>query len=109
MKEPALRFYVLYRSSFRYETAPNISHETIDKIRTLCGRKVSDAETFEPDDNDLEPDCIICRKSVAKLKARVRPDVVEAQLKCEDCSGGHRLGALRSGCKVVGCECWCNR
>jgi hypothetical protein len=34
----AERFYVLFTSSFRYEAAPNISHETVDKQRTLCGR-----------------------------------------------------------------------
>lgn len=33
------RYFVLYASSFRYESAPNISHETIDKVLTLCGRK----------------------------------------------------------------------
>jgi hypothetical protein len=33
----AERFYVLFTSSFRYEAAPNISHETVDKQRTLCG------------------------------------------------------------------------
>jgi hypothetical protein len=47
----AARFYVLFTSSFRYEAAPHISHETVDKQRTLCGRKVSDAATFEPDSN----------------------------------------------------------
>ena len=39
MAVPSERYYVLYTSSFRYEVAPNISHETIDKVRTLCGRK----------------------------------------------------------------------
>lgn len=42
------RYYVLFRSSFRYEAAPSLSHETINKVRTLCGRKVADAETLEP-------------------------------------------------------------
>lgn len=56
-----LRIYVLFASSFRYESAPNISHETIDDIKTLCGRRVADAATREPDDNDLDPDCITCR------------------------------------------------
>lgn len=66
----ATRYYVLYRSSFRYEAAPNISHETASNTseKTFCGRKVSDAETFEPDDNDLEPDCITCRRKSRKLR-----------------------------------------
>lgn len=62
------RTYVLFHSSFRYETAPNISHETIDNVRTLCGRLVVDAATNEPDDNDLDPDCIVCRKAARRLK-----------------------------------------
>ena len=61
------RYYVLFASAFRYETAPNIAHETIDKIRTLCGRKVSDAATFEPDSRDIEPDCNVCRKARRRL------------------------------------------
>ena len=65
----AVRIYVLFRSSFRYEAALNISHETLDKVRTLCGRKVSDAETVEPDDNDLEADCNVCRKASLRLRA----------------------------------------
>ncbi len=67
-----MRYYVLYRSSFRYESAPNISHETGSETseKTYCGRKVADAETFEPDDNDLDPDCIICRKVARKRKAK---------------------------------------
>lgn len=107
------RYYVLFHSSFRYEAAPNISHETIDKVRTLCGRKVADAETFEPDSNDLEPDCISCRNALDRRRKQKpeqsRQPEIEAQLKCEACSPGHRLGALRKGCGTPGCECWCNR
>lgn len=62
------RFYVLFNSSFRYDAAPNISHETIDQEKTLCGRRVKDAATFEPDDNDLDPDCIVCRRAARRLK-----------------------------------------
>lgn len=65
-----MRTYVLFSSSFRYESAPNISHETVDGVRTLCGRKVADAATNEPDSNDLEPDCIICRRAARKREAR---------------------------------------
>jgi hypothetical protein len=64
------RYYVLFRSSFAYESAPNIDHETIDKVKTLCGRNVADAETFEPDDNDLDPGCIVCRRKAQKLKVQ---------------------------------------
>lgn len=56
------RTYVLFNSSFRCESAPNISHETVDGIRTLCGRLVSQAATVEPDFNDLDPDCNTCRR-----------------------------------------------
>lgn len=65
-----VRTYVLFNSSFRYENAPNISHETVDGVRTLCGRKVADAATNEPDSNDLEPDCNTCRRAAHKRKAR---------------------------------------
>ena len=106
----AERFYVLFTSSFRYEAALNISHETVDKQRTLCGRKVSDAATFEPDSNDLEPDCNSCRKTLAKLKSALPRDVNdEAPLRCSRCSPGHELGSLQAPCKITGCECWCNR
>lgn len=59
--------FVLFRSSFRHESAPNISHVTVDDVKTLCGRLTSAAETREPDDNDLDPDCIPCRKAWRKL------------------------------------------
>lgn len=67
-----MRYYVLFSSSFRCESAPNISHETASATSetTYCGRKVADAATFEPDDNDLEPDCITCSKVAQKLKAK---------------------------------------
>ena len=105
------RYYVLFRSSFRYESAPNISHETIDRVRTLCGRMVDSAATFEPDSNNLDPDCIKCRQALARLS---RPKLTrdasdEAQLKCESCIKDHALGKLRKPCFVHGCECWCNR
>ena len=58
-----MRYYVVFNKSFRYDSAPCISHETVDKIRTLCGRLVSAAATFEPDDNNLEADCNVCRKA----------------------------------------------
>lgn len=65
------RYYMLFNSSFRYEAAPNISHEapTATSEKTYCGRKVADAATFEPDDNDLDPDCIVCRKAARRSRA----------------------------------------
>jgi hypothetical protein len=63
-----VRTYVLFNSSFRHESAPNISHETIDGVKTLCGRLVADAATVEPDSNDLDPDCNTCRRIVRARK-----------------------------------------
>ena len=74
------RWYVVFNSSFRYDAAPCISHETIDKVRTLCGRKVDAAATLEPDSNDLEPDCKICRRASKRRRARREPEP-EAQSK----------------------------
>ena len=61
------RFYVVFETSFRSDQQPCISHETIDKVKTLCGRKVEDAATFEPDSNNLTPDCITCRRKLRAL------------------------------------------
>lgn len=103
------RYFVLFTSSFRYESAPNISHETIDKVKTLCGRKVSAAATLEPDNNNLDPDCIQCRKVLARLNEQVDDSEEEAQLRCEACAIDHPLEQLRKSCGVAGCECRCNR
>lgn len=62
------RTYVLFNSSFRYDAAPNISHETIDGVKTLCGRLVADAATVEPDNNDLDPDCRVCDRASKRLR-----------------------------------------
>lgn len=105
-----MRYYVFFASSFRYKAAPNIDHETIDKVRTLCGRKVSDAATFEPGSNDLESGCRICAKAAAKLRPKLtRDDSSEAQLACSACISSHAPGELRRPCGALGCECWCNR
>ncbi len=69
----AVRWYVLFNSSFRYGAAPNISHETVDKVRTLCGRDVTQAATLEPDSNDLEPDCFVCRRASQRKHGKVTP------------------------------------
>lgn len=108
-----LRYFVLFASSFRYESAPNISHETVDKVRTLCGRKVDDAATFDTDSNGLEADCNVCRKAAAKLRGgplhEPERSSDEAQLRCDKCVVDHALGILRRPCGTPGCECWCNR
>lgn len=104
------RWFCLFRSSFRYDAAPNISHETIDKVKTLCGRKVSDAETLEEDNREhAEPDCIRCRNTLARRRKQPAKPEIEAQLKCDTCAPGHEPGSLRKPCGVSGCECWCNR
>lgn len=65
-----VRTFVLFHSSFRYESAPNISHEATDAKaeRTYCGRLLADAATVEPDTNDLEPDCRTCARKARKLR-----------------------------------------
>lgn len=64
------RTYVCFTSSFRGDSAPCISHETVDGVKTLCGRLVADAATDEPDNNDLDPDCNTCRRIVHARKAK---------------------------------------
>jgi len=67
------RTYVCYNSAFRGDWAPCISHETLDGVKTLCGRLVADAATVEPDSNDLDPDCNTCRRIVHARKAKGGP------------------------------------
>lgn len=64
------RTYVCFFSAFRGDSAPCISHETIDGVKTLCGRLVSVACTVEPDNNNLEPDCIVCRRAAERRRAK---------------------------------------
>lgn len=49
------RYYVLFRSSFAYESASNISHEleSATSERTYCGRR--GWETYEPDEFVFPP------------------------------------------------------
>jgi hypothetical protein len=67
--------YVLFRSSFRYEAAPNIAHVTVDGVKTLCGRLVEQAETVEPDHNDPPhpPDCLTCARVWRKTPPKETP------------------------------------
>jgi hypothetical protein len=68
------RIYVVFESSFRRDSSPCISHETPDQeltetTRTFCGRRVmGTGATWEPDGNNLEPDCRICYRASRKLR-----------------------------------------
>ena len=71
-----IRYFVVFTSSFRSDRTPCITHETAatrsdePNATTFCGRKVADAATFEPDDNDLEADCNTCRKLASTKRAQ---------------------------------------
>lgn len=55
---------VLFASAFRRPGAENISHVSIDGVRTLCGRRVEEAEEVVID-SSAQPDCRTCRKVLA--------------------------------------------
>lgn len=54
---------VCFRSAFAYESAPNITHATLDGERTLCGRK--DWATSEGWRRDLIA-CLTCVKALSR-------------------------------------------
>lgn len=62
-----IRTYVCFTSTFRGDSTPCISHETVDGVKTLCGRLVATAATIEPDNNDLDPDCRVCYRASKRL------------------------------------------
>ena len=62
------RTYVCFASAFRGDAAPCISHETVDGVKTLCGRRVSDAATVERDNQNHDPDCRVCYRAGNRLK-----------------------------------------
>lgn len=63
------RIKVTFRSSFRGDWCPCISHETLDRVRTLCGRDVAEAvEVAEETERDMDPDCRTCCKRLEKLR-----------------------------------------
>ena len=69
-----MTIFILFNSSFRYDSAPNISHVTVNDVKTLCGRPTSSAATREPDErDDLAPDCRTCEKAWSKLRAKAKP------------------------------------
>jgi hypothetical protein len=63
-----VRYYYVFASSFGGDSTPCISHESIDRVKTLCGLLCADAATDEPDDNDLEADCARCRRASQRLR-----------------------------------------
>lgn len=62
------RAMVCFASSFRYETAPNISHATLDGERTLCGR--TGWETTDPW-HEHGPDCLRCARALKRRQAKL--------------------------------------
>lgn len=58
------RDLVCFHSAFAYEGAPNITHMTLDGVRTACGRSGwATLEGWHPNG----PDCLRCRKSWDRL------------------------------------------
>jgi hypothetical protein len=58
------RDLVCFRSAFAYPSAPNITHMTLDGVRTACGRTDwITTEGWHPNG----PDCLRCRITWNKL------------------------------------------
>lgn len=55
------RLHVVFASGFRYGNAETIAHVSLDGAKTLCGRRVQDAEEVVPEPA-LLPDCRICAR-----------------------------------------------
>lgn len=56
--------FVCFRSAFAYESAPNITHMTLDGRRTACGRADwATTEGWYPSG----PDCLRCRAAFDRL------------------------------------------
>jgi hypothetical protein len=62
---------VCFSSAFAYESAPNITHMTLDGERTACGRM--DWATTEGWHSN-GPDCLRCRKAWARLPEAERKE-----------------------------------
>lgn len=60
---------VCFASAFAYESAPNITHMTLDGVKTACGR--TGWQTTEGWHHN-GPDCRTCWKAWAKLPAPER-------------------------------------
>ncbi len=63
------RDLVCFASAFAYEGAMNITHMTLDGIRTACGR--TNWATTEGW-HDMGPDCLTCRKAWERLPTSER-------------------------------------
>jgi len=79
MNDHPLRELVCFTSSFAYESAPNISHATLDGARTLCGR--SDWATGDPWSN-VGPDCLRCRAILDKR----HPEYISVKVAGVECA-----------------------
>ena len=66
--ERVTRTSVVFRSSFGGDACPCISHETIDRVKTLCGRLCDTAIEVVDDYNNIDPDCRICYRAVKRAK-----------------------------------------
>lgn len=65
---------VCFESGFAYESAPNISHMTLDGERTACGRKNwATTEGWAA----IGPDCLRCRRAFDRLPESERRDTWE--------------------------------
>lgn len=61
--------FVCFASAFAYESAPNITHMTLDGEKTACGRRGwATTEGW----HEVGPDCLKCRAAWDRLPERVR-------------------------------------
>lgn len=74
-----------FPSSFRHESAPNITHCTLDGVKTLCGRKVEDAATTEGWIH-WGPDCLKCKLALdAYLRRAAKAYLNNWRVQCCGC------------------------
>ena len=63
---------VCFSSAFAYESAPNITHMTLDGARTACGRTGwATSKGWHPNG----PDCLRCRKAWSRLPETERQEI----------------------------------
>jgi len=69
---------VCFASAFAYESAPNITHMTLDGVRTACGRR---GWMTEEGWHAIGPDCLRCRIAWDRLpeSERTTGEVVRAK------------------------------
>lgn len=56
-----------FASAFAYESAPCISHITLDGVRTACGRTGWQTEEGWSSGASIGPDCRTCHKAWERL------------------------------------------